>query len=103
MKNPNVTEGNLLSNKMEVNLNMLRPLMLHWIAGEVYSTDVVTVDQGGTERWVAKLKKQLTQPSGFSNTIRHSTIFSFSARFGDSVLTLGGPGHQVVPEEHFIA
>jgi hypothetical protein len=60
MENPNVTEGDLLSNKMEINLNMLRPLMLHWIAGEIYSTDIVTVYQGGTARWVAKLKEQLT-------------------------------------------
>jgi hypothetical protein len=103
MKNPNVIEGYLASNKMEINLNMLRPLMLHWIAGEVYSTDVVTVDQGGTARWVAKLKKQLMQPSSFNNTIRHITIFSFGARSGDSVLTLGGPRHQVVPKEHCIA
>jgi len=57
MKNPNVTKGDLLSNKMEIDLNVLRPLMLHWITGEVYSTDVVTVDQGGTARRVAKLKE----------------------------------------------
>jgi hypothetical protein len=57
MKNPNMTKGDLLSNKMEIDLNVLRPLMLHWITGEVYSTDVVTVDQGGTARRVAKLKE----------------------------------------------
>ena len=57
MKNPNVTKGDLLSNKMEIDLNVLCPLMLHWITGEVYSTDVVTVDQGGTARRVAKLKE----------------------------------------------
>jgi hypothetical protein len=44
MKNSNVTEGNLLSNKIDVDLNMLRPLMLHWIAGEIYSTNVVIID-----------------------------------------------------------
>jgi hypothetical protein len=57
MKDSNVTEGDLLSNKVEIDLNMLRPLMLHWIAGEIYSTDVVTIDQGGTARRVAKLKE----------------------------------------------
>jgi len=57
MKNPNMTKGDLFSNKMEIDLNVLRPLMLHWITGEVYSTDVVTVDQGGTARRVAKLKE----------------------------------------------
>jgi hypothetical protein len=39
---------------------MLRPLMLYQITREIYSTDVVTVDQGSTTRWVAKLKKELT-------------------------------------------
>jgi hypothetical protein len=57
MKDSNMTEGNLLSNKVEIDLNMLRPLMLHWIAGEIYSTDVVTIDQGGKARRVAKLKE----------------------------------------------
>jgi hypothetical protein len=50
MKNSNVTEGNLLSNKMEVDLNMLHPLMLHRIAREIDSTDVVTIDQSSTVR-----------------------------------------------------
>jgi hypothetical protein len=57
MKYSNMTEGDLLSNKMEIDLNMLRPLMLHWIAGEIYDTDVVTIYQGGTTKWVAKLKE----------------------------------------------
>jgi hypothetical protein len=43
MKYSNMTEGDLLSNKMEIDLNMLRPPMLHWIAGEIYGTDVVTI------------------------------------------------------------
>jgi hypothetical protein len=60
MKNSNVTEGDLLLNKMEINLNMLRPLMLHRIAGEIYSTDVVAIDQGGTVRRVLELKEQLS-------------------------------------------
>jgi len=55
MKNPNVSEGDSLLNKMEINLNMLRALMLYWVCGEVDSTNVVTVDQRCTARWVAKL------------------------------------------------
>jgi hypothetical protein len=60
MENSNVTEGNLLSNKMEIDLNVLRPLMLHRIAGEIYSTDVVTIDHGGTARRMLELKEQLS-------------------------------------------
>jgi hypothetical protein len=57
MKNPCMTKCNLLSNKMEVNLHVLRPLMLHWIAGEVYCADVVTIDQSGSARRAVKLKQ----------------------------------------------
>jgi len=57
MENSNVTKGNLLSNKMEVDLNMLRPLMLHRIAGEIDSTDVVAIDQGSTARGALELNE----------------------------------------------
>jgi len=57
MENSNVTKGNLLSNKMEIDLNMLRPLMLHRIAGEIDSTNVVTVDQSSTVRRTLELNK----------------------------------------------
>jgi hypothetical protein len=45
---------------MEIDLNVLRPLMLHRIAGEIYSTDVVIIDQGGTARRMLELKEQLS-------------------------------------------
>jgi hypothetical protein len=57
MENSNVTKGNLLSNKMEVDLNVLRPLMLHRITGEINSTDVVTIDQSSTARGMLELLK----------------------------------------------
>jgi len=56
MENPNLTEGDTLLNKVEINLNVLRALMLDRIGGEVDSTDVVTINQGGAEM-VAKLGK----------------------------------------------
>jgi hypothetical protein len=102
MQYSELAEGDPLPNKVEINLNVLCALMLDWVAGEIYSTDVVTVGQGGTARWVAKIKKKLTQPSSFSNTIRHSTIFGLGAGAGDRMLTLGGPGHQIIHEEHCV-
>ena len=32
---------------MEINLNMLGTLMFNWIAGHVYDTDIITIDQCG--------------------------------------------------------
>jgi hypothetical protein len=57
MQNPNLTEGDTLPNKVEINLNMLCALMLDRISGEVGNTDVVAINQGGTAKVVAKLGK----------------------------------------------
>jgi hypothetical protein len=60
MENSNVTEGDLLSNEVEIDLNMFCLLMLHRIAGKIYNTNAVTIDQSGTARRVLKLEKQLS-------------------------------------------
>jgi hypothetical protein len=57
MENPNLTEGDTLPNKVEINLNVLRALMLDQIGGEVDSTNVVTINQGGTAKVVTMLGK----------------------------------------------
>ena len=57
MENPNLTEGDTLLNKVEINLNVLRALMLDHIGGEVDSTDVIAINQGGMTKMVAKLGK----------------------------------------------
>jgi hypothetical protein len=57
MKDPSMAEGNFLSNKVEIDLYVLCSLMLHWIAGQVHCTDVITIDQGGSARWVVKLEQ----------------------------------------------
>jgi hypothetical protein len=45
---------------------------------------------------MVKFNQQLSQPGSFSNTIRHSSVFSLGAGPRDGVLALGGSGHQVV-------
>ena len=40
-----ITNNNLVSNKMKINLNVFRMLVLHRIGGHVDSTDIVTIDQ----------------------------------------------------------
>jgi hypothetical protein len=57
MKNPSMTKGNFLSNKVEINLNMLCSLMLHWVARDIYDTDVITINHGGLARRVVKLNQ----------------------------------------------
>ena len=52
--------------------------MLHWIAREIHCTDVITIDHGGSTRWVVKLEQYLSQPGSFSNVIGHSMVFGLS-------------------------
>jgi len=44
MKNMNLSQGNILANKMNINLNMLGPSMMNWIGSHINCTDIVTID-----------------------------------------------------------
>jgi hypothetical protein len=91
------------SDEMKINLHMLHALMLNRVGGEVYSADVVAVDESA-ERWRSlELMQELAQPGGLSHTIGDGTVLGFGAGAGDDSLPLGRPGDQVVPEEHDIA
>jgi hypothetical protein len=46
-----------------------------------------------------ELLEELSEPTNFG----HDAILSLGARSGDDVLALGGPGDEVVVEEHSVA
>jgi hypothetical protein len=50
MEDTDLAGGNLLSDKMKINLHMLGALMLNGVGGEVHDTDVVAVDKGASRR-----------------------------------------------------
>jgi hypothetical protein len=60
MEDADLTDGNLFSDKMKINLHMLGVLMLNGVGGEVHGADIVTVDEGATRRWGLELVEQLT-------------------------------------------
>jgi hypothetical protein len=103
MEDVDLTDGNLLSDEMKINLHMLRALMLNGVGGEVHGTDVVTVDESAARWRSLELMQELAQPGGLSHTIGDDTVLGFGAGVGDDSLPLGRPGDQVVPEEHGIA
>jgi hypothetical protein len=52
-----ITDGHAFPHKVEVDLDMLRALVLNGVGGEVDSADVVTVDEGALcQRSVELLK-----------------------------------------------
>jgi hypothetical protein len=57
VKNSNVTESNLLTNKVDVQLDVLCATMMNGVGGEVDSKDVVAEDNGGLVNRTGKLKE----------------------------------------------
>jgi hypothetical protein len=47
MQHADCSKGNLVTNKVEINLDVLGSLMLYGIGGEVHRTNIVTINQGG--------------------------------------------------------
>jgi hypothetical protein len=103
MEDADLTDGNLLSDEMKINLHMLRALMLNRVGEEVHDADVVAVDESAARWQSLELMQELAQSGGLSHTIADGTVLSFGAGAGDDSLPLGRPGDQVVPEEHGIA
>jgi hypothetical protein len=59
-ENPNVTGSDTLVDEVQVDLHVLRALMLYGIGGEVDRADVVTVDEGGTLKGTVELVEELS-------------------------------------------
>jgi hypothetical protein len=98
-----LVNGNILSDKMKINLHMLGMLMLNMVGGEVHGANVVTIDKGAPRWWSLELVEQLSQPSGLSHAVGNDAILSLGAEAGDDGLPLGRLGNQVVPYKHRIA
>jgi hypothetical protein len=78
MEDADLAGGNLLLDKMKINLHMLGALMLNGIGGEVHDADIVTVDKGAPRRQGLELVEQLSQPSGIT-TLLATARYSASA------------------------
>jgi hypothetical protein len=55
MEDTDLTDGDLLSDKIEINLHMLGALMLNGVGGEVHSADIITTDKVAPRRQALEL------------------------------------------------
>ena len=76
MKNPNLTERHLLTNKVDVDLDVLRAAMLDRVTCHVNSTDVITENNGRGRKRTLKLKKKLSKPAALSHGMSHGSVLS---------------------------
>jgi hypothetical protein len=90
----------MLADEVQVDLHMLRALMLHGVGGEVDHADVVAVDKGGALEGTVELVEELAQSGGLCHAVGHDTVLGLSTGARDDGLTLGGPRDEVGAQEH---
>jgi hypothetical protein len=93
------SEGDTVADEVEVDFHVLCALMLHGVGGQVHCREVVAVDNSSTRRWTMELHEQLTEPARLGDAVGDAPVFRLGAGARDGLLTLRGPGHQIVAEE----
>ena len=76
MQDTNITNSDMLSDKVEINLDVLRTLMLHRVGGHVYSADVVVEDHRSAVKGTMELSQELCSQDASATpfaTARYST------------------------------
>jgi hypothetical protein len=57
VQDANIIDDHVFPHKMEVDLDMLRALVLNGVGGEIDDADVVTLDEGALRQWSVELLK----------------------------------------------
>jgi hypothetical protein len=102
VKNTYNSGGDLVMDEVQIDLDVLHALMLHWSCREINSTDIVTVNQGGAMNQRVKFPQELAEPCSLSNDIDDGLILSLDTGARDGRLPLRGPRNQIVPEKYNI-
>jgi hypothetical protein len=89
MEDADLTDGDLFSDEVQINLHMLGALVLNGVIGEVHGTDVVAVDECTPRRRRLEFQQQLAQPGGLSHTVGDAAVLGLRTGAGDDSLPLG--------------
>ena len=60
MEYPNIADGDPVAHEVQVNLHMLRLLMLDGVGGEIHGADVVAVDKRALGERTVELRQELS-------------------------------------------
>ena len=61
MEDPNIADSNPFVNEVQVDLHMLRPLMLNGVGREIHDAGVVAVDERALGERAMKLSQDLSE------------------------------------------
>ena len=88
---------------MQVDLHVLRPLILNGVGGDIHGADVVAVDKRALGERAVELRQELSEPGRLRHAISDSPVLRLSTGTGDNRLPLGRPGDKVTAQEDGIA
>jgi hypothetical protein len=91
MKNPKLSQCHLLTDEVNVDLDMLRVPMVNWICRHVDNTNVVAEDNRGRGEGNMELLQELADPATLGDSVSNNPIPSLSTRPGHRGLAFGGP------------
>ena len=60
MEDPNIADSDPVANEVQVDLHMLRPLVLDRVGGEIHGADVVAVDECALGERAMELSQELS-------------------------------------------
>jgi hypothetical protein len=91
MQHLELAKCDLLTNKMDVELDMFGPPMVHGVLGEVNSRHVVAVDDCDLVDEDVKFAKKISEPATLCSRIGDRPVLCLCARTRDCGLALGRP------------
>ena len=89
MEDLNIADSDPVANEVQVDLHMIRPLMLNGVGGEVHGADVVAVDERALGERAMELRQELSKPGRLRHAVSNSIVLRLSIGAGDNWLPLG--------------
>ena len=103
MEYPNIADCDPVVHEVQVNLHVLRPLMLNGVGGEVHGADVVVVEERALGEQAVELCQELSEPGPLRHAVSDSPVLRLGTGAGDNRLPLGRPGDKVAAQEDGVA
>jgi hypothetical protein len=97
-----LAERHTITHEVQVNLHMLRSLVLNRVGGHIHGTHILSQIHNGSSRWwMMEFLQELAKPTRLGYVVCNNAIFSLRTRAGDRRLSLGRLGDQIVTNDAF--
>jgi hypothetical protein len=89
MEHPNLSQGNLVMDEVNVNLYVLRAMTVDRISSHIDSANIIVVHDSRRSNRCVELLKKLTKPTTLGDSMRNRAVLSLSAGTRHCRLALG--------------